>query len=208
MRNISKSQTLFFYARLRRKLDKVLKNTEAIAKRFGYLYPNIWYLYEGYSVTFIKLSSINKKQDDSNDFSSYYLDMPHSTFGIGHSSVSSIIGTARYNNVESIGERFTPRGKIYKGVTSCIEDDMRDYILAMFLKRHYVCQSNFKKIFQKDLIKTFANAFATLIKLKKVKVAGDTVHFLPRNPKEIFVCSLLFWDKQELMKKLITNRRA
>ncbi len=82
---------------------------------------------------------------------------------------------------------------------------MRDYILEHFVKGLSLSQKEFKIIFNQNLIENFQYSFSALKKLKKVKIDKDLIDFLPKDSKEIFIYGLFFWDKDELVDKLMLS---
>lgn len=196
-----------FYSGLKKKIAGTLTLLKPIAEKFNYTCPQASYLNEGYSVTFnFRKQRKNKENSDRKRVNSYYSNLPCSIFGIGYSSVAKIVGMLRYNNILPLEEDFNPLGNCYQGSFCQLEDDMRDYILIGFVKQHSVSQSEFRRIFNKNLLDTFQYAFRALNKLGKIKITDDLIYFLPRKPKEVFICGLFFWDKKELLQKLMSNK--
>lgn len=182
-----------FYSQLKKKINQVLVQLKPIAMDFNYTYPETIYLSEFYGGDF------SQKEEREKD--SYFdSDLPYSIFGIGSFSNSKIIGIVRYQNILSIESNFSPLSHCYQGFPCQLKDDMRDYILEHFAKGQPVSQKEFKKIFNKDLFNSFKYPFFCLKRLKKIKIEGDLIYFLPKESKEIFIYGLFFWNIDKLLK--------
>jgi len=193
-----------FYDRLNNKVNEFLKLAMPLAEESNYTCADAIFLSEGYCGNFVNRDKIDR--DDRAKLTYYNSTIPYSFFGVGYSSVSKIIGLLRYYNQLSIHDEFDPSECCYKGNPSQMKEDMREYILNFFSKGLPVSQKNFKEAFGCNLTDNFPYTFSLLKRFKKIKIDKDLVYFLPRSVKEMFMYGLFFWDKQEILAKLIANR--
>lgn len=179
-----------FYYQLKAKINNALKLLRPIAAKFSYSCPDEIYLVDGYCGGFRRNNRSSKHE--------YFDSVPiSSVFGIGWSSISKIIGTARYNNNLSPGEIFDPSKYCYGGSACNLRDDMRDYIFDRFSKGAALSREEFRRNFNCDVIDAFKYAFFALKELGKIKFDNDLVYFLPKSLKDMYIYGLFFWGDKE-----------
>jgi len=193
-----------FNSRLNKKAGKIRKLLESMENNFNYCIVNRGFeIYTSAEPVFYSKKFKASYSTDYDYTSPINYSTPCSLFALGTRASSYIFNSLQYHDAATGKEatNFNPKEKIYWAMKFDLKDEMRYFILQQLSCRLCFSQKEFKKFFNSDFKIDFKEAVISLKKLGKIKFDGDLV-FLPSDSLERYVCSLFFFDKKKVIKKI------
>jgi oxygen-independent coproporphyrinogen-3 oxidase len=132
---------------------------------------------------------------------------PASLLGLGHFSRSRIFGRFDYE-MASAPAVFDSDEAMFFGKKASLRQEMSRYIINRISCVRAISKSRFQTIFGVPLMEEYAEVIDGLKRLGQVKVEGDAVRFLPRDTKELFICSRLFLEIRTTIVQLARQYRG
>ena len=193
-----------FNFRLYRKAEKVRRQLKLMEGVLNYCLLNREF--EIYTASEPVFYSKNFKAPYHYDYdytSSLNYPKPCSLFALGTRASSYIFNSLQYHDAATGKESadFNPKEKNYWAIRFNLKDEMRYFILQQLSCKLCFSQKEFREFFNSDFKVNFKGTINSLKKLDKIKFDGDLV-FLPSEPLERYTCSLFFFDKKKVIKKI------
>jgi len=126
-----------------------------------------------------------------------------SVFGIGKYAESKIDGVIKYRRTNEYGDI---NSCVFSGLATSPRFEMIFFITKTLSIENKISLSEFKNLFNVDLLDVFKKEIKILLKLKAVTIDSKSIHFSIENKKDRFLFLSCFYTDEEV-KRYFENRK-